>query len=233
MKAKALSVLVLLAVAMVVPMVLAGKPWDGTTIQDGILEYSAGHYLEGEPLKVGYDIFGYNYQGHMFNGYYCNAYLGREGLPPYEGDTEAYLAENPEAATKWYWPYRDVFLMMKWSDVWLSNKDRNDDGMLDRGNEEPYTSSAAEGAWLTNHQRGTYEEDGKVYSWNYYVKIITPSEEGDYKSDGYWYNAEHEQIGPVIWGAYAIVLQIYNDQGTGEHGVEYKSEVSPGFGYYN
>ena len=77
MKAKALSVLVLLAVAMVVPMVLAGKHWDGTTIQDGTLTYSLGHYLHPKPLKVGYDIFGYNYQSHLFNGYYANAYLGR------------------------------------------------------------------------------------------------------------------------------------------------------------
>jgi hypothetical protein len=43
-----------------------------TTIQDGIIQYSTGHYLEGEPLTVGYDPYGYNYQAHMFNGSTAN-----------------------------------------------------------------------------------------------------------------------------------------------------------------
>lgn len=30
-------------------------------IKEGVLTYSAGNYLAGEALKVGYDIFGYNY----------------------------------------------------------------------------------------------------------------------------------------------------------------------------
>ena len=63
---------------------------DCTRIQEGILTYSAGHYLGGQPLQVGYDIFGYNYQGHMFKGSYFNAYAGGAGFPPYEGDDEAY-----------------------------------------------------------------------------------------------------------------------------------------------
>ncbi len=75
-----------------------GKKPGGTTIQQGVLTYSTGHYLAGQPLKVGYDIFGYNYQAHMFNGSYANAYLGGLGFPPYEGDDEAYLAANPAAA---------------------------------------------------------------------------------------------------------------------------------------
>ncbi len=70
---------------------------NATTIKDGILTYSAGSYLEGEPLKVGYDIFGYNYQAHMFNSSYFNAYANRYGYPPYEDDDDAYLAENPDA----------------------------------------------------------------------------------------------------------------------------------------
>jgi len=149
---------------------LAAKPSDScTTIRDGVLTYSAGHYLEGQPLTIGYDIFGYNYQAHMFNGSYANAYLGRYGYPPYEGDDEAYLSENPGVESNWVWPYRNDQLMMKWSDIWLSNKDCNSDGLLDRGGPGG-TNSAADGAWLTNHQRGE-DETG---NWTYYVKIVAP-----------------------------------------------------------
>jgi hypothetical protein len=45
-------------------------------------------YLAGQPLKVGYDPYGYNYQAHMFSGSYVNAYLNAYGFPPYEGDDD-------------------------------------------------------------------------------------------------------------------------------------------------
>jgi len=206
---------------------MAKKNKDTVSIKDGILTYSAGHYLEGEPLKVGYDIFGYNYQAHMFNGSYANAYLGRYGFPPYKGDDDSYLAENPDAENTWVWPYRDVELKMKWNDTWLSNKDCDGDGVLDRhyGND----SYIGSGAWLTNHQSGEYEEEGSSYKWNYFVKIVAAPDEA-YVQDGYWYTSNGTEIGPVIWGSFATVLQVYNDQGTGEHGVEYKSPAGPGFG---
>jgi hypothetical protein len=104
------------------------------SIQEGTLVYPVGHYLEGEPYTTGYDIFGTNYQAHMFNGYYANNYLGRDGYPPYEGDAEAYLAIYPEAAGLWYWEYRDINVVMKWNDAWLSNKDCDGDGSFDRHN---------------------------------------------------------------------------------------------------
>lgn len=85
-------------------------------IQDGILTYSPGHFLEGQPIMPGFDPYGYNYQAHLFNGYYANAYLGRYGFPAYEGDDEAYLAKNPGAENTWVWPYRNDVLMMKWND---------------------------------------------------------------------------------------------------------------------
>jgi len=135
-----------------------------TTIQDGMLTYSTGHYLEGKPLIADYDIFGYNYQAHMFNGYYANVYLGRDGFPPYEGDDEAYLADNPGAESKWYWPYRDTQLVMKWNDAWLSKKDCDDDGTLDR--HCGYDNYIGSGAWETNHQSGSYYVDNIVDELN-------------------------------------------------------------------
>ena len=203
------------------------KKSDCTTIKDGVLTYSPGHYLYGQPLKAGFDPYGYNYQAHMFNGYYANAYLGGAGFPPYEGDSEAYLAENPGAASHWTWPYRDVILLMKWNDAWLSNKDCNGDGKLDR--HYGFSSYIGSGAWETNHQSGTYEIDGKEYGWNYFVKIIAVPDDAQ-ASDGIWYTADGVEIGTVIWGSFAIIQQVYNDQGTGEHGIEYKSPAGPGFG---
>ena len=74
-------------------------------IQDSTLVTTDGIIIE-----TGYDDQGYNYQAHMFNGMYCDAYY--------------------DAA--WCQPWTDVDLMMKWNDAWLSNKDCDGDGYLDR-----------------------------------------------------------------------------------------------------
>jgi hypothetical protein len=194
------------------------KPNDCVKIQDGILVYGAGHYLEGQPLETGFDVFGTNYQGHMFNESYANNYLGRDGLPPYEGDDEAYLADYPEAEGKWYWPYRDVNVLMKWNDAWLSNKDCDNDGSLDR--HYGFDTYIGSGAWLTNHQSGTDEEG----HWTYFVKIKA-ADETDYVENGYWYTADGVEIGPVIWGSFAIILEVYSGEGA-----VYVSPAGPGFG---
>lgn len=206
-----------------------GKKADCISIQDGILTYSSGHYLAGEPLKVGFDAYGYNYQAHMFNGYYANTYLGGEGLPPYEGDTDAYLAANPGAASKWYWPYRDVILLMKWNDAWLGNMDCDGDGKLDRY--FGFTSYIGSGAWLTNHQSGEYKVDGKTCRWNYFVKIVAAPADAT-KVGGIWYTADGTEIGPAIWGSFAIIQEVENDPCAGIHGAQYISPAAPGFGKY-
>ncbi len=213
--------------------VVGAKPKrDYNTITEGEIEYSAGHYLEDQVIPTGFDDYGYNYQGHMFKGSYYNSYAGKDDLPVWTGDDEVYLAENPTAANHWAWPYRDVKLAMKWSDVWLSNMDRNDDGKLDRGNNEPYTSSAAQGAWLTNHQSGEYEQDGEIIKWNYFVKIVHPGDDAT-KIGDIWYTIDSVEIGTAIWGAYAIIQQVENDPGLDLHGAQYISPESAGFGHYN
>ncbi len=215
-----------------------GKP-GCTTIQDGVLTYSdqhANHWLEDQPLQVGYDAFGYNYQAHLFNGSYANAYLGKDGFPPYEGDTDAYLAENPDFVVYLaedkarYWQYRDVELTMKWNDAWLSNKDCNDDGILDRP-----SNPIGSGAWDTNHQSGVYDDGTK---WTYFVKIVAapayaykePANANGSTIPGTWYTADGTEIGPVIWGSFARIQQVSNDPSYGEHGILYKSPASPGLG---
>ena len=181
---------------------LAGKKCDCTTIQDGILLTSDGNVIE-----TGYDKWGYNYQAHLFNGYYCDAYRDAE----------------------WCQEYKDVRLMMKWNDAWLSNKDCDGDGLLDR--HYGFDSYIGSGAWLTNHQSGEYESDDELIKWNYFVKIVAAPADAVLEG-GIWYAADGTEIGPVIWGAFAIIQQVENDPGAGVHGAQYISPAGPGLGKF-
>ncbi len=212
------GVLALIIALFAAPASAASPNKDFVSIQDGVLTYSAGHYLEGEPLQVGYDPYGYNYQGHMFRGSYANVYLGAAGFPPYDGDTEAYLAENPGAESHFAWPYRDDQLVMKWNDAWLSNKDRDGDGKLDR--HYGYDSYIGSGAWETNHQSGGQGKD----HWTYFCKIVAAPADA-YADNGIWYTADGIEIGPVIWSAFAIIQEVESGSGA-----TYISPAGPGVG---
>lgn len=151
---------------------------------------------KGNTLSVGYDQWGYNYQAHIFNGWYWN-YI-RPDIPVTEGDT---------------------YLQMKWNDAWLSNKDCHGDGLLDR--HYGYPGYIGSGAWLTNHMWGRDADGNK---WTYFVKIVAVPEDADAES-GYWYAADGTEIGPVIWGAFAIIQQV-----EGGEGATYVSPAGPGLG---
>ena len=166
MKAKGIlsAVLAVVMVMMVVSPVLADKPvgfdpvtgaetaWSNTgcaKIQDGTIVDSAGN-----PLTVGFDEFGYNYQAHLFVGTY---------------DTSDRVADGK------YWgstaDYADDALQMKWSDEWLSNVDCDGDGKLDRGLANG-TSTGLSRGWLTNHANGDYiDASGVSQHYTYFVKI--------------------------------------------------------------
>jgi len=193
------------------------KP-DCTTIQSGRLLYSPGHYLGGEPLQVGYDPFGYNYNAHMFRGSYANAYLGGAGFPPYDGEDEAYLADNPGAESHWAWPYRKTQLVMKWNDAWLSSRDCDGDGKLDRY--FGFDSYIGSGAWETNHMIGGDGPD----RWTYFTKIVAVPADATLV-DGLWFSADGTEIGPVIWGQFATILEVESGLGA-----TYVSPAGPGFG---
>lgn len=198
--------LLIIALALGLAIAMSNLGWaDCATIQDGTIYASTG-----ELLTTGYDYFGYNYQAHMFNGRYCD-------FDRVEGGDSC-----------------DVDLIMKWSDTWLSNKDCNGDEKLDRGfscDPENANSSACEGAWLTNHQSGKVEVNGKMKKWTYFVKIVAVPSDA-YLEGGNWYTADGAMIGPAIWGSYARIQQISNDPSAGEHGILFKSPVAPGFGVY-
>lgn len=280
-------------------MLKKGKKSECTTIQSGELTAS-----DGSVITTGYDDWGYNYQAQMFNGYYCDAYRD----------------------ASWCQEYKDVNLMMKWNDAWMSTTDCDDDGKLDR--HYGFDSYIGSGAWLTNHQSGSYltnwditgewvlEFDylGKMYihdmiitdntftgtgeaqsssqtwtvtgtidgdeidmtinyddspyyvdvvgiiaqdgtmsgtwendsqvgtwestsgvatgetcEWDYFVKIVAAPADAEL-IDGVWYNSDGIEIGPEIWGQFAIIQQVENDPCAGIEGMQYISPDHPGLG---
>lgn len=174
-----------------------------TTIQDGTLLTS-----DSIAITTGFDDWGYNYQGNLFKGYYCDSYR--------------------DAA--WCQEYKDIKLTMKWNDAWLSNKDCDDDGLLDRHyGHESYIGS---GAWLTNHQSGEEEVEGEICKWNYFVKIVAVPEDA-VMNESMWEAADGTEIGSVIWGAFAITQEVENDSCADLHGLQYLSPAGAGLGKYN
>ena len=174
-----------------------------TTIQSGTLVAS-----DGSVIETGYDQWGYNYQARIFNGKYCDAYRN----------------------AAWCQEWANDDLEMKWNDAWLSNKDCDGGGLLDR--HYGFASYIGSGAWLTNHQKGTYiDTKNKKQRWTYFVKIVAAPADAT-KSGGTWFAADGSEIGPDIWGEFAVIQEIYNDTGTGDHGILYLSPYSAGFGKY-
>lgn len=194
---------------------------DCTTIQSGLLKAATG----GQTLTTGYDQWGYNYQAHIFNGIYDNN--------PRTGDLSGspWTDENCDEDA----PYGCIDLQMKWNDAWLSNKDCDGDTWLDRSS--PYIGS---GAWLTNHQSGSvsiFDDKGreKTVHWTYFVKIVAvPLESAScFADENLWCESDGlSEIGPKLWGSFAIIQEVENDPLQGLHGIQYKSPVGPGFGIY-
>jgi len=116
---------------------------------------------------------------------------------------------------------------MKWNDAWLSNQDCYVDGKLDR--HYGFDSYIGSGAWETNHQSGTYEYEGKEVQWTYFCKIIAVPADATLE-EGIWHLPSGEEIGPDIWGEFAIIQEVYNDPHAGYHGILYKSPARAGLG---
>jgi hypothetical protein len=226
MKWKGTTVLLIVVLLAVLPFTaLADKPistdsqgvenaWDTsasqgcTRIQDGTLTTS-----DGELLSTGFSEWGYNYQAHLFNGMYCDYHpVYRPG-----GANHDWCLAN----------YGNVELVMKWNDAWLSNVDCDGDGLLDR--HFGLDSYIGSGAWTTNHMWGSYEVDGSVCQWDYFVKIVAVPDDATLPG-GIWYNGDGVEIGPEIWGSFAIIQEVENDPCAGIGGVQYLSPDHPGLG---
>ena len=170
-----------------------------TTIQDGTLMDS-----EGIVITPGFNDWGHNYQARTFNGGYCDSYRN----------------------AAWCQEYAEVDLQMKWNAAWLNNVDCDHDELLDR--HYGLNSYIGSGAWLTNHQSGKVEVNGKMRKWTYFVKIVAVNE-GDTRDGGYWYR-DGIEVGWEIWGQFAVIEEVLNDPSTGDHGILYQSPVGPGVG---
>ena len=172
------------------------------TIQSGELYDSAGNVIE-----VGFDEWGYNYQSNMFNGLYCDAYFD----------------------AGWCQEYKDIELIIKWNNAWLSNQDCDNDGLLDR--HYGFDSYIGSGAWTTNHQKGMYlDDEGNECKWTYFIKIVAVPADATLDA-GIWMNADGTEIGPEIWNQFAIIQEISNDPCDGvKNGLQYLSPDHAGFG---
>lgn len=216
----------------------ASAPAQCVAIQSGQLLYQPGHYLEGQPITTGVNPYGYNYQAHTFSGSYFNAYAGRDGLPPWDGDDVAYVAANSGAESHWAWEYRFVDAAMKWNDAWLSNKDCNGDGLLDRPDDVGGTYVGS-GAWLTNHNSWTVTlANGKQFHAGEFIKIVAlpggavvagPTDPIFLEETVY---LNGRKLGPQIWGDFAVIQYVVSDKDAGISGVLLKSELAAGFGFY-
>lgn len=174
---------------------------DCNTIKSGLIFDSTN-----QPVSLGYDKWGYNYQAHMFNGLYDN--FSRPSTPVTTG------ADN---------------LIMKWSDDWMSNKDcfgvgvgkNAPDGKLDRGGD---TTNLSKG-WLTNHMEGDYEDGSETCHYTYFAKIVYVGPAPAVGTDPW--------AAQRIWGTFATIEEVSNDPCAGQHGKNRTSLVNPaGLGFY-
>ena len=168
----------------------------------------------------------FNYQGALYN----HEMTITSGMYDIDG-TGSYPAGGPTTKT--------------WTVVG-SVTDSGDVELIIAYNGEPYEVTAIGkvsedgtlgGTWTSNTgQSGTWQSTegfGEEYKWDYFVKIVAVPSDAD-AHQGIWYDSDnHEnEIGPQIWGAFAIIQEVYNDEGTGDHGIQYLSPVSAGLGYY-
>jgi len=221
---KLMFVLVVLALLVLPSTTMAGGPtgfdcegneigWDYSTtctnIQSGEL-----YTTDGEQLTIGFSDWGYNYQGHVFSGDYCDYHpIYRPG-----GIYHDWCIAN----------YGDVNMLMKWNEQWMSNEDCSGDGLLDR--HRGFDSYIGSGAWETNQMSGEYiDDEGNTCVWNYFTKIVAAPADA-YTEDGIWYTVDDVKIGEVIWGEFAVTMEVENDTCTGDHGFLYQSPAGVGFG---
>jgi hypothetical protein len=209
-----------------------------TTIDSGQLLYQPSHFLAGQPISTGVNPYGYNYQAHSFNGSYFNSYAGSDGLPPWDGDDDAYILANPSAEGHWAWVYRNVDVAMKWNDAWISNLDCNGDGLLDRPDDFGGTYVGS-GAWLTNHNAWTLApNNGKEVRVSEFVKFVALPEASVVAGPTNPFFGEQtvylygKAIGPQIWRDFAIIQWVLHDKAAGDNGLMLKSQLAAGFGFY-
>jgi len=102
---------VVLAMCLVICLGLSSMAW-AATIPSGQVSYPPGHYLAGQTVETGVDVFGWNFQAQRAEAPIEDMLGCWEGLPPFEGESGMYMRA-------------------KWNDAYLSTRDLNGDGYLD------------------------------------------------------------------------------------------------------
>jgi hypothetical protein len=82
------------------------------------VKYWDYHYLAGQAIQPGFDIFGFNFQARTAQGPVESLFRCWYGLPPYEGEV---------------W----LNMLFQWNEAYLGTKDYDGDGYLDW---QPFTS---------------------------------------------------------------------------------------------
>lgn len=151
------------------------------------------HTADGALITLGFDEWGYNYQARLFVGEYCDVQRGN--------------GVCDEA-------YEGVALLMTWNEAWLSVRDCNGDGRLDRHLGDP--SYIGSGARLTNHLMGSYELNGRTCHWRQRFVIEAAPSDAE-RVDDTWYDADGNELGPVIWEEFVeIAGPLHDPCGGGE-----------------
>ena len=168
------------------------------TITSREISYPPNHYLQG-PIPDDVDAYGFYYQGHMFVGLMANYYLGALGYPPYEGDEASYLSDNPGVVTLPEWEYRNYSMYMEWNDAFLSNRDCNRDGALDR--HLGHRSYKGSGAWFILHTSQSNPITSE-FEWQYdcqwnNLKKVVAVPANAFNDGDKWYTRRGVEIGLV------------------------------------
>lgn len=215
MKKSSLAAAVLAALSFATTASATSSPSTCASIAQGTVLYAPTSYLHGTVIKKGRNAFGYDYNQRSFEGNIFNSYANADGFPPLKGNEADYLAANPSAATHWAWPYRDTRLDMVWSDEWLSNKDCNHDGLLDRHYGLP--SYIDSGAVLSETESWPVMVGTKKKHAHDVLRVEARKSNSSvgapvsYFGEQTIYGPGGEVLGPQLWGEFYVSCYKLND----------------------
>lgn len=210
------------------------------SVNDSQLYYKNGGYLNNQKISTGFNEFGYNYGSGSFNGNYYNFILvqSESPLPPFIDDEKTYLARNSGATGEWSWQFRDVKLSVNWNESFLSSKDCNKDGFLDRASDSSGSYLGTD-AWVTMHADGKYNssvDDTQECTIKDFVKLVAApktaylnEDVAGYFGEGVYFDSKGgQEIGPALWRDF-IVVQSKTEDTCSEFGsTNYSSPLQKG-----
>jgi hypothetical protein len=207
----------------------AGGTAMATTIQQGGVHYPPGHYLEGEEIQTGFDIFGGNWAAQTFVGWQLSNSLAHQGFPPYHGDEESYfediattfgisVAEAESLVTSMpEWIFNRTWGVYRWNDAFMRPEDGDGDGCIDF---HPYSPThgpgdsvfapgfRGSGAACAMHVRNfpglLVFPHGLGYGTMNITWVSVPLDATRDHPYGTWYDGDGNEIGwdwgPLTWG---------------------------------